>query len=347
MELKIGNRPLGPGHPPLVIAEVGINHDGDIGRAMKMVDAVADAGGEIVKFQCHIAEMEMTPTDMKPGELSDESLWDIIKRCELSESEERKIQAHCKDKGLIYLSTPFSREAADRLHDMGVPAFKVGSGECNNLPLLDHIARFGKPVILSTGMNDISSIRESVDVIQRHGTPLILLHCTSIYPTPYEKVRLGAIAELQQTFDGVPVGLSDHSMGIWTCLGAVAVGACVLEKHFTTSRSLPGPDNGFSIEPDELHDLIEGANAIWKARGGNKSILAEEHPVIEFAFASVSTISQISAGEEFNLGNTWVKRPGSGPLHARRLNDVLGKTASRNLSVDKQVELADVVGLEG
>lgn len=340
----IGARPVGPDHPPLVIAEVGINHEGSLDKAIAMVDAAADAGCEVVKFQCHITEKEMVPTDMTPGEISKEKLWDIIKRCELNEDEERRVQAYCRDKGVIYMSTPFSREAADRLNAMGVPAFKIGSGECNNTPLLDHIARMGKPMILSTGMNDLASIRRSVDTIRRHGVPLVLLHCTSMYPTPYEKVRLGAIDDLKRNFPDTPIGLSDHSLNIWTCLGAVALGACVLEKHFTISRSWPGPDTGISIEPNELHDLIVGSRAIWQARGGSKTILPDEQPVIDFAYATVVTIAPVKAGERFTRDNVWVKRPGTGKILAERLDDVIGRTAARDLPAEVHVSPEDVAG---
>ena len=186
-------------------------------------------------------------------------------------------------------------------------------------------------MILSTGMNDMASIARSVETIRRHGTPLALLHCTSMYPTPYDKVRLGAVVELQQEFPDMPIGLSDHSMGIWTCLGAAAMGCSILEKHFTISRSWPGPDTGISIEPDELGDLITGSRAIWQARGGHKDILPEEQPVIDFAYASVVSIVPIRAGEVFDRGNTWVKRPGTGPISADRLESVLGRVASRDI----------------
>ena len=333
---------MGPEHPPLVIAEVGINHEGDVNKALQLVDAAVAVGAEVVKFQCHITDKEMIPTDMTPGKISKERLWDIIKRCELSEAEERRVQAYCREKGLLYLSTPFSREAADRLNAMGVPAFKIGSGECNNTPLLDHVAAFGKPIILSTGMNDLESVHRSVNVIKRHNVPLALMHCTSMYPTPYEKIRLGAVVELQREFPGLPVGLSDHSLNIWTCLGAVALGACLLEKHFTISRTWPGPDTGISIEPPELHDMILGSRAIWQARGGAKTVLAEERPVIDFAYASVVTISPVKAGEAFSRANLWVKRPGTGPIHATRLAAVLGKTAVRDLPADCQLRPEDI-----
>lgn len=341
-EFSIAGRKLGPDHPPLVIAEVGINHEGELAKALQLVDAAAAAGAEVVKFQCHITEKEMVPTDMKPGDISDEKLWDIIKRCELTEAEEREVQAYCAKKGVMYLSTPFSREAADRLHAMNVPAFKIGSGECNNLPLLDHVARLGRPMIVSTGMNDVESVRRSVEVIRRHDVPVVLMHCTSMYPTPYDKVRLGAIGDLQRAFQGVSIGLSDHSMGIWTCLGAVALGAVVLEKHFTISRSWPGPDTGISIEPNELADLVVGSKAIWEARGGSKTILAEEKPVIDFAYATVVSIAPIKAGQAFSRDNVWVKRPGTGKILADRLEDVLGKRATRDLAADIHLEPGDI-----
>jgi len=343
-KFAIAGRKVGPNHPPLVIAEVGINHEGDVNKALELVDAAAAAGAELVKFQCHITDKEMIPTDMTPGKISKEKLWDIIKRCELNEVEERRVQTRCAEKGVIYLSTPFSREAADRLNAMGVPGFKIGSGECNNLPLLDHIAKFGKPMIVSTGMNDIASIKRSVDVM-RGRVPFALMHCTSMYPTPYNKVRLGGITDLLETFPGVPVGLSDHSMNIWTCLGAVALGASLLEKHFTISRSWPGPDTGISIEPGELKDLIGGSHAVWQARGGHKDILLEEKPVIDFAYATVVSIAPIKAGETFTRDNIWVKRPGTGPLKADRYEEVIGKRATRDIAAERHVAPADVEGL--
>lgn len=344
---EIQGRRVSADDPPLVIAEVGINHEGQIAKALELVDAAAAAGAELVKFQCHITEQEMVPTDMTPGAISTEKLWDIIKRCELTADEERQVQAHCGKKGLIYLSTPFSREAADRLDAMGVPAFKIGSGECNNIPLLRHIAAKGKPMILSTGMNDLASVRKSVAAIRESGVPIALTHCTSMYPTPYDKVRLGAITELRDAFPGVPVGLSDHSLNIWTCFGAVALGASLLEKHFTISRAWPGPDTGISIEPQELEDLIDGSRAIWQARGGGKTRLTEEQPVIDFAYATVVTIAPVKAGDVFSHANTWVKRPGTGPILAERLDEVLGRKAVRDIPPHVHVQPGDIEAFRG
>lgn len=340
-DFVISGRRIGPGHKPFVIAEVGINHEGQYSKAVKLVDAAKRAGADCVKFQCHITDQEMIHTDMRPGKISKERLWDIIKRCELSELEEERIKAYCYKQGIMYLSTPFSREAADRLEKAKVPAFKIGSGECNNLPLLEHIASKGKPVILSTGMNDIKSIRISVNLLKRHNIPLMLMHCVSMYPTPYNNVRLPAIAQLRDEFD-LPVGLSDHSLGIYTCLGAVALGAVALEKHFTIKRSWNGPDNPISIEPDELADLAKGSKAVWEAMKGFKEIQAQEKPVIDFAYASVVTISAVKKGDLFSLSNLWVKRPGTGEFLAKDFYKLLNKKANRDLAAGVQVRKEDV-----
>jgi len=334
--LQLGERLIGDDEPPFIIAEVGINHEGEYDKAVQLVDAAVAAGAECVKFQCHITEAEMLDTGMKPGEISDEALWDIIKRCELTEREELALKRYCEDKGIIYLCTPFSREASDRLEAMDVVGFKIGSGECNNIPLLTHVARKGRPIILSTGMNDLESVRRSVEAIRKTGCPFMLMHCTSAYPTAYEDVRLGAMAQLRDEFD-VPVGLSDHSLGIYAGLGAVALGAAAVEKHFTISRQWPGPDNPISIEPGELEDLINGSRAIFAARGGSKTILPIERPVIDFAYASVVTIAAVKSGERLSLDNVWVKRPGDGPIMASDLDSVLGRVANRDLGANVQV----------
>ena len=340
-KIRISDRYIGSEYPPFVIAEVGINHEGEFGKAIQLVNAAKAAGADCVKFQCHITEAEMIPTNMKPGNISDERLWDIIKRCELTEEEECKVKELCEAVGIQYLSTPFSREAADRLERIGVDAFKIGSGECNNVPLVEHIARKRKPIIMSTGMNDIPSIRRSVEVMKEHAVPFMLMHCVSIYPTPYDKMRLKSIVQLTTEFD-VPVGLSDHSLGIYTCLGAVALGAVALEKHFTISRSWPGPDNPFSIEPQELRELVNGSRAVWQALEGGKQIAEDEKPVIDFAYASVVTISPVKKGELFGLNNIWVKRPGTGDFIGQDLYKVIGKRAKRDLPKDVQVKKEDV-----
>ena len=320
-----------------IIAEAGINHDGEFEKAIELVDLAIDSGASAIKFQTHITDKEMIPTDMKPGNISEESLWDIIDRCVLDNEQERSLFDYAKEKGILFFSTPFSREGADRLNELGVELYKIGSGECNNLPLLNHVANFKKPMILSTGMNNISSIKASVETILNHGVPLALLHCTSIYPAPPETMRLGAITHLKDEFPDLEIGLSDHSLGISVALGSVAVGANIVEKHFTKSRQWPGPDNPFSIEPNELKNLVDWSKEIWKARGGKKDILDDEKPVIDFAYACVVAIKDINKGEALSLDNIWVKRPGTGEIFAKDFEDVLGKIATVNISENTQL----------
>lgn len=322
---------------PFIIAEAGINHDGEFKKAIELVDLAINSGASAIKFQTHITDKEMIPTDMKPGNISEESLWDIIDRCVLDNEQEKNLFDYAKEKGILFFSTPFSREGADRLNELGVELYKIGSGECNNLPLLNHVANFKKPMILSTGMNDISSIKASVETILSHGVPLALLHCTSIYPAPPETMRLGAITHLKDEFPDLEIGLSDHSLGISVALGSVAVGANIVEKHFTKSRQWPGPDNPFSIEPNELKNLVDWSKEIWKARGGNKDILADEKPVIDFAYACVVAIKDINKGEALSLDNIWVKRPGTGEIFAKDFEDVLGKVATIDISENTQL----------
>ena len=339
--MRIGSRVVGAQEPPLVIAEVGINHEGDIRKALRMVEDAAAVGCECVKFQSHVIDDEMIPNDVIPGN-TDESIWDIMVRCSLSEEEERELKAYVESKGMIYLCTPFSRAAALRLEHMGVEAYKIGSGECNNHPLVSLIASFGKPVILSTGMNDLASIEPAVGILREAGVPFALLQCTSMYPTPYEKVRLGALAALRERFPDAVVGLSDHSVGNYACFGATALGACILEKHFASDKSWPGPDIPISIDPVELRDLIEGSRAIHAAMGGTKDILPEEQPTIDFAYASVVSIRDIPAGEILSGENIWVKRPGTGEIPAAEYESLIGKTARRGIARDTQVRRADI-----
>ena len=337
----ISDRSIGREYPPLVIAEIGINHEGDIHKAFRMIDDAQAAGCECAKFQSHVIEDEMIPNDVIPGNAT-ESIWNIMERCALSEAEERRVKEYVESKGMIFLSTPFSRAAADRLHRMDVPAYKIGSGECNNYPLIEHIARFGKPIILSTGMNDVESVRPAVEIFRRYKVPFALLHCTSMYPTPYDKVRLGAISQLQNEFPDAVIGLSDHTLTNYTSLAAVALGASILERHFTSDKSWPGPDINISMNPAELADLIAGSRAIHSALGGTKEVLAEEQPTIDFAYACVVAIADIKPGETFTEDNIWVKRPGTGQILAVDYPRVVGQTATRLVKKHAQLSWDDI-----
>jgi len=340
MSFQMGNRMIGSEYPPLVIAEIGINHEGNFEKALQMVNDAYSVGCECVKFQSHVVEDEMIPNDVVPGNTT-ETIWDIMVRCALSEEEEIQLKRHVESLGMIYLCTPFSRAAAERLKRMGVAAYKIGSGECNNYPLIKHIAADGKPVILSTGMNNLASIAPAVDILRQAKIPFALTHCTSMYPTPYEKVRLGALAELAAHFPDAIIGLSDHSLGNFTCYAAVALGACILEKHFTSDKSWPGPDVPISIDPTELRELVHGSHAIHAAMGGSKTILLEEQPTIDFAYACVVAISEINAGEKLSKENIWVKRPGTGEIKALHFESLLGKTAKHFIENNAQLRWDD------
>ena len=340
-QFNIGERTVGENFPPMVIAEIGINHEGNFEKAVRMVDDAVEAGCECVKFQSHIIEDEMIPNDVVPGNAK-ETIWQIMERCALTKEEEIRLKEYVESKGAIFLSTPFSRASAIRLEAMGVVAYKIGSGECNNYLLISHIAEYGKPVLLSTGMNDIASIKPAVEILRQKKVPFSLLHCTSMYPTPYEKVRLGALSGLQEAFPDAVLGLSDHSIGNFTCFGAIPFGARILEKHFTSDLSWGGPDIPISITPFELRDLITGSEAIHKALGGRKEILPEEQPTIDFAYACVVTLRDITKEEIFSEENLWVKRPGTGEIKAVDYDSVLGRKAAGDLAKNTQLKWNDV-----
>lgn len=342
-EISIAGRRVGQQHPPLVVAEIGINHEGSLATAFEMVDAAARAGVEVVKHQTHVVEDEMSAAARRviPGN-ADESIYDIMARCALSEQDERALKDYVESRGMIFISTPFSRAAADRLERMGVAAYKIGSGECNNYPLLKHVAGFGKPVILSTGMNTIASVGKAVEIFEERGVPYALLHTTNLYPTPPHLVRLGAMVELARAFPRAVVGLSDHTIDNIACLGAVALGASILERHFTDRMDRTGPDIVCSMDVDACRALIEGSQTLHLELGGTKGPTPEEQVTMDFAFATVVTIAPIRRGERYTTANVWVKRPGTGELPAERYDDVLGKEALRDLPQDTHLRTTDV-----
>lgn len=335
-KLTISNRLIDEKHSPFVIAEIGINHEGNFAKAKQMIKDAHKAGAECVKFQCHIINDEMIKNKVIPANAK-EPIWKIIKRCSFTEAQEKRLKKYVEKFGMIYLSTPFSKAAVDRLEKMKVKAYKVGSGECNNYPLIKYIASFGKPVILSTGMNNLKSISKSVSILEKAKIDYALLHTTSMYPTPHDLVRLGALSELKDRFPKAVIGLSDHSIGNYTCFAAVALGALILEKHFTSSSSWAGPDIPISINPRELKDLIVGCKAISKALGGRKTILPEEKPTINFAYSCVVTIKDIKKGEFFSRKNIWVKRPGTGQIMAEKFEKIINQKARTKIKKNTQL----------
>jgi len=341
--IEIAGRKIGIDYPPLVIAEIGINHGGNLQVAFEMVDAAKRAGVEVVKHQTHIVADEMSGAAKKviPGN-ANISIYEIMDNCSLNEEEEYKLKGYVENKGMLFISTPFSRAAADRLERMQVKSYKIGSGECNNYPLLEHIAQFGKPVILSTGMNTIKSVQKAVEIFDKYNVPVALLHTTNLYPTPPELVRYGAMQELYQSFPNHVFGLSDHTLNNNACLGAVALGASILERHFTDTMQRTGPDIVCSMDEQTCAKLIKGTKEIWQMRGGSKKPAKEEQVTIDFAFATVCSILNIKKGEKFTKKNIWVKRPGTGEILAEKFNSIIGKVAKRAILNDEQLTWADI-----
>jgi sialic acid synthase SpsE len=343
--IEICGRLIGEEHPPLVIAEIGINHEGSLKNAFKLVDAAVSAGAEVIKHQTHIVDDEMVPAAKKiiPRN-SNLSIYEIMESCALSEEDENSLKEYVESRGSIFLSTPFSRAAADSLERMNVGAYKIGSGECNNYPLIEHIASFGKPMIISTGMNNIESIKKTVSIVRRNKIPYSLLHCTNIYPTPSHLVRLGGMQKLQEEFTDAVIGLSDHTTSNLACYAATALGASLLERHFTDTMDRQGPDIVNSMDPIRLKDLIIGSQEIAEMRGGKKEAAEEEQPTIAFAFATVVSIKDIKKGEVFSKKNIWVKRPGTGDIQANAFDQVIGKRAAKNILIDQHLSKEDVLG---
>lgn len=336
--IEINGRKIGQDYPPLVIAEIGINHNGSLKVAKEMVDAAYRAGAEIIKHQTHIVEDEMSKAAKKviPGN-ADISIYDIMEKAALSLEDEIKLKEYVESKNMIFLSTPFSRAAANRLEKMGVKAYKIGSGECNNYPLIEHIAKFGKPMIISTGMNNIESVRKTVEIVEKYNVPYALLHTTNLYPTPCKFVRLGAMEELKKEFPNAVIGLSDHTINNNACLAATALGASILERHFTDTKERIGPDIICSADEEELKQLITGSKEIFAMRGGKKEALKEEKVTIDFAYATIVSIKPIKKGEKFTKENIWVKRPGKYGILAEHYDQIIGKEATENIENDTHI----------
>ncbi|MBV11216.1 N-acetylneuraminate synthase family protein [Rubinisphaera sp.] len=340
--MKVGSREVGPKCTPLVIAEIGINHGGDINVAKEMVTLAANAGAECVKHQTHFVEDEMTieaKSIFPPN--ADVSIWEVISQSALTPDEEVELKAHTENLGLLYISTPFSRKAADFLAEIDVPAFKIGSGEADNLPLIRHISKFGKPIILSTGMQTIETIRPSVEIMEQAGVEYALLECTNLYPSPPEIVSLKGIEELRKAFPKAVIGFSDHSIGSEMALASVALGASILERHFTDSRYRVGPDISCSMDPAELRWLIDRSREVHIALHNEKQRTAPEENVYRFARASVVSDADLKAGHVITENDIWARRPGNGEIPGYRFDDLPGRILARDVKKNTQLRWAD------
>ncbi|MCP5372621.1 MAG: N-acetylneuraminate synthase [Hyphomicrobiales bacterium] len=328
--LTIGDRLVGPGHPCYVIAEAGVNHNGDLDLAHALIDVAAGAGADAVKFQTFSTSRLVTRRAPKAqyqmADVADaETQYDMLARLELSELDHVELRDHCADLRLEFLSSPFDARCADMLHRLGVRAFKLPSGELTNLDLLRHVAYLGRPIILSTGMADLEEVRAAVDVIRGVGNDqLALLHCVSSYPTPVEACNLRAMATMAEAFD-LPVGWSDHTEGTAVAVAAVALGASIVEKHLTLDRDMPGPDHKASLEPDELAELVRAVRAVEPALGdGVKRPRACEEDTAAVARKSLVAARDLVAGEILDADSVAVRRPGTG-MPPWRLDTTLGR----------------------
>ena len=340
--MEIAGRKIGLKYNPLIIAEIGINHCGDINIAKEMVDSAKRAGVEVVKHQTHIVEDEMSPAakNVKPGN-SDLSIYEIMDSCSLNKEEEYELKNYVEKKGMIFISTPFSRAAVERLVEFEVPAFKIGSGECNNYPLIEHMCKYKKPIILSTGMNNLKSISKAVGIIKKNKIDYALLHTTNLYPTPEHLVRLGGMLELIKKFPNIPIGLSDHTTSNLSSYAAISLGASIIERHFTDKMSRKGPDIICSMDEKNCSELIKNSKRIKIMLGGKKEAAKEEKITSDFAFATVVAIKEISKGDKLTIENIWVKRPGIGEILAEDFNDILGKFSKIKIRKGEHLKFND------
>ena len=346
-QIQIGDRLVGPGAPVFVIAEAGVNHNGDLNLALDLVAAAFDAGADAVKFQSFVADELVSSSAPKADyQLATtdaaESQYDMIKRLELSIESHEAIRDRCAAVGIQFLSTPFDRSSADLLQQLGVPAFKVSSGDLNDWPLLEHLARFRKPIILSTGMSYLDEVIASLEVIRAAGnTEVIALHCVSNYPAAAADANLRAMetmaAELQ-----VPVGFSDHTEGSTVTLAAVALGACVIEKHLTLDRNLPGPDHRASLAPDEFKALVAEIRKTESSLGsGVKEPAASEANTRSVARRSLVAATALAAGTVLQAEMLCEKRPGTG-IPPSSASEVIGKKLARKLEPNEMILWGDL-----
>jgi len=336
---ELAGRPVGPGAPVLVIGEVGQAHDGSLGLAHAFVDAIAAAGAHAIKFQTHIAQAESTPSEPFRVAFShqDATRYAYWERMEFSEEQWRGLAAHAHERGLVFLSSPFSLEAVELLERVGVPGWKVGSGEVSNRGLLDRMAATGLPILLSSGMSPLAELDAAVETVAGR-SPLAVLQCTSEYPSPPEHVGLNVIGRLAERYD-VPVGLSDHSGTIYPSLAAVVLGASVLEVHVTLSREMFGPDVPASITPGELRQLVDGVDFVERALASpvdKDALAAELAPLRDLFTKSLVFARPLEAGIVLEPDHLMLKKPGTG-LPAERLDEVVGRTLRRDVAADELV----------
>lgn len=339
MKFKIAGREVSSDKDPLVIAEIGINHNGKLDLAIAIADSAIKSGAEILKHQTHIPDEEMSQEARNtiPGN-SKLSIYEIINKCALSENDEFKLMKYIKSKKKIFISTPFSKAAVDRLIKFDIPAFKIGSGEWNNLELIRYVCKFKKPIILSTGMSYLNELKRTVNYINKKKIPLALLHCTNVYPTPLHKSRLNSIIIMQKTFKNNIIGYSDHTVGLYASYAALSLGAKIIEKHYVDTHTRKGPDVSCSMDKHQLKELINASKFIPLSIPGKKEPITEENVTMNFAFASVVSKIFIKKGKILNKKNICLKRPGNGDFLAKDFINIIGKKAIVDIKKNTQIQ---------
>ncbi len=347
--VRIGNCLVGPGQPSLIIAEAGVNHNGDISRAHRLIDSAVIAGADAIKFQSFVTTELVTPGTPKAGYQMETtgqagSQFEMLKALELSHQDHAELKTHCDDAGIMYLCTPYETISIDMLYDIGVAAFKVASTDTTNIPFLRYMAQKRLPVILSTGMCNLCEVERAITELISSGAngKIVILHCTSEYPAPFEDVNLRAMRTMEYAFS-CPVGFSDHTTGIGAGTWAVALGACVVEKHFTLDRNLKGPDHRASIEPNQLRNLVKEIRRVEAAIGnGIKRPRPSEIENKAKMQKSIVIAKDITAGEVITDRMITCKRPGTG-MSPLMFDQVVGQIAAKNLKKDTLLELSDII----
>lgn len=347
-KVKIEDKLVGDGEPVFIVAEAGVNHNGDVDLGKKLIDVAKDAEADAVKFQAFKAENVVTKYAEKARYQKEttgpnKSQYNMIKRLELKDEEFRELYSYAKKNNIIFLSSAFDKESVDLLDDLGVPAFKVPSGEITNFPLLRYIAEKKKPIILSTGMSTMGEIEEALEVIREKGVEdIVLLHCVTSYPAKMEDVNLRVIETLRRRFK-LPVGFSDHTLGITIPIAAAALGAVLVEKHFTLDRTLPGPDHRASLEPNELKDMIRAIRDVEKALGdGIKKPTKDEERIKKVVRRSIVAKMEIPKGTVITEDMLDLKRPGVG-IEPKYLNEIIGKRAKKDIKPDELITFDKLV----
>jgi sialic acid synthase SpsE len=344
-DIYIEGRAVGPSGRCFVIAEACDNHLGNMETAKEMVRQAKACGADAIKFQHHLPDEEMLREGVPMSANFNMPLYEFLERYALKLDQHYELFRYCKEAGITYLCTPFSRKAAEEIHEMGVSAFKIGSGELTDIPTLKVIASFGKPMILSTGMAEWSEIDETVTTLRPINAHLALMNCVSEYPARHADVNLNVIGQLERRYDLV-VGHSDHTPDIYTCIAAVALGARLIEKHFILDRRQPGPDQSVSIEPYELNELVRAVRRVEEAVGGAKTVHELERPIRSWAHRSVVSLRPIAKGTPITPEMVWTKRPGTG-IPAKYLEEVVSRTAACDIPADHLIRWEELGGGRG